>query len=97
MSYSRYGSNVVHTSRRKSTGTKSENRKGSKPAFPTYPSQFGGASRKGSEVDFAANEVVERAEIVKMLEMLSLDNKDLRRLSDSPGACLALYLLSTLC
>jgi hypothetical protein len=29
-------------------GTKSEKRKGSKPASPTYPSRLGGYGRKGS-------------------------------------------------
>lgn len=37
-------------SRRKSTGTKSENRKGSNPASPAYPARFGGYSRKGRAV-----------------------------------------------
>lgn len=37
-------------SRRKSTGAKSENRKGSNPASPAYPARFGGYSRKGRAV-----------------------------------------------
>mmetsp|Transcript_41372 Transcript_41372/g.74585 ORF Transcript_41372/g.74585 Transcript_41372/m.74585 type:complete len:230 (+) Transcript_41372:359-1048(+) len=47
-------------SRRKSTGAKSEKRKGSNPTFPTYPSQFGGDSRKGREADLAFTVVTAR-------------------------------------
>ena len=38
-------------------GAKSEKRNGSNPTFPTYPSQFGGESRKGRDWDLALNEV----------------------------------------
>ena len=41
---------LISASRRKSTGTKSENRKGSNPASPAYPERLGGYSRKGRAV-----------------------------------------------